>query len=133
MNPRDCLACTHRLRSGSARPLRRVAEDLSDAAMGLNRAAAIEDPYMRADAIWEAVQCLTACTGPLASSAERIARRLEHGCDRSRLPPAGRELQRQARLLEGQVKTLIGISLSAGMRRAAHQPAWAGHHHAIGI
>jgi hypothetical protein len=103
-----------------------IAADLAEAALTLKRAAAIEDPSMRSEATWEAIERLATCTGPVASFADRVACRLEDGCDGTRLPPASQELQRQARLLEGHVETLIGIPLSRGLGRAAEEPASAG-------
>jgi hypothetical protein len=107
-----------------------IAADLDEAAATLKRAAAIDDPSMRSDATWEAIERLSACSGPVAGFAGRVAGRLEDGGDGTRRPPAGRELQRQARILDEQVRTLVGIS--EGFGRAASEPARAGINRVVG-
>lgn len=107
-----------------------IAADLDEAAATLKRAAAIDDPSMRSEATWEAIERLSACAGPVGGFASRVAGRLEDGCDGTRQPPTGHELQRQARILDGQVRTLVGIS--GGLGRAASEPAWAGINRVVG-
>lgn len=97
----------------------------------IERASGIEDPYLRADGIWEAVECLDGYGGAHSDFFTQVARDLEEECDGSRLPARGSELRRHARLLESHVDTQLGLLSSGGALRAAHQPALAGIHAAI--
>ena len=107
-----------------------IAADLDEAAAALRRAAAIEDPATRSDATWEAIDCLLGCNGPGAGFAGRVIGRLEDDGDGTRHPAAAQELQRQARMLDGHVRTLAGIA--AGIVRAANRPAPAGSSRIVG-
>ena len=82
-------------------------EHLGEAADGLRAAAMIADPYMRADAIWEAALRVESggahLQGRAAAVCDEIVRRLVDSCDGSDEPPAGA-------ILIGYARTLDGIS-----------------------
>lgn len=79
-------------------------EHAAEAADTLRAATRIADPYIRADAIWEAVERINAATerlrGRPAARCAELARRLEEGCQAGHEPPGAEELQRCARALD---------------------------------
>lgn len=81
-----------------------AAEYAAEAADTLRAAAGIADPYIRADAIWEALERIDAAAGRLrgrpGALCGEIARRLEEGCEANREPPGREELMRCARALD---------------------------------
>ena len=76
-----------------------------EAADTLRLAATIADPYMRADAIWEALERVRCAADRLrsrrAEACNDIARYLEAGCEGRDEPPGGETLEGYARTLEG--------------------------------
>ena len=82
-----------------------AAEHMGEAADTLRAAALIADPYLRADAIWEAVERINSAAphlgGREAACCAEIARRLEEGCDGSAEPPLGDSLRSYACALDG--------------------------------
>jgi hypothetical protein len=82
-----------------------AAEHVGEAADTLRAAALIADPYLRADAIWEAVERINSAAqhlgGREAACCAEIARRLEEGCDGSAEPPLGDSLRSYACTLDG--------------------------------
>lgn len=76
-------------------------EHLGEAADTLRQAALIGDPYLRADAIWEALERVRAAAdhlrGRAASACGEITRLLEESCDGSAEPPVGEVLIGYAR------------------------------------
>ena len=82
-----------------------AAEHMGEAADTLRAAALISDPYLRADAIWEAVERINSAAPRLgareAACCAEIARRLEEGCDGSAEPPLGDSLRSYACTLDG--------------------------------
>jgi hypothetical protein len=82
-----------------------AAEHVGEAADTLRAAALIADPYLRADAIWEAVERINGAAqrlgGREAACCAEIARRLEEGCDGSAEPPLGDSLRPYACTLDG--------------------------------
>lgn len=82
-----------------------AAEHAGEAADTLRRAALIDDPYLRADAIWEAVVRVHSAAdhlrGRVATRCADIARYLEEGCDGTAEPPASDTLRGYARTLDG--------------------------------
>jgi hypothetical protein len=81
-----------------------ASEHAGEAADTLRAAAGIADPYLRADAIWEALMRIDAAAehlrGPAAARCGEIARGLEEGCEATMEPPRGEELLAHARVLE---------------------------------
>jgi hypothetical protein len=81
-------------------------EHAGEAADTLRAAAGIDDPYLRADAIWEAlerVRCAAEHLFECAADANRcneIAHRLEEGCEGNREPLGAEELRGYARTLD---------------------------------
>jgi hypothetical protein len=84
--------------------MRIASEHAGEAASALRAAAEVAAPYMRADAIWEALLRIDAAVDHLCGhAAERcagIARRLEAGCEGTEEPPCGEALLADARVLE---------------------------------
>jgi hypothetical protein len=82
-----------------------AAEHVGEAADTLRAAASIADPYLCADAIWEAVERINSAAqhlgGREAVCCAEIARRLEEGCDGSAEPPLGDSLRSYACALDG--------------------------------
>jgi hypothetical protein len=82
-----------------------AAEHMGEAADRLRAAALIADPYLRADAIWEAVERINDAVEYLgareAACCAEIARRLEEACDGSAEPPPGASLRSYACTLDG--------------------------------
>jgi hypothetical protein len=82
-----------------------AAEHLGEAADTLRRALLIGDPYMRADAIWEALARIRSAgdrlCGAAACACLDVVRHLEEGCDGSAEPPEGATLIGYARILDG--------------------------------
>ncbi len=83
-------------------------EHAGEAADTLRRAALLDDPYRRADAIWEAVLRVESAAqhlrGRAASRCTDIARRLEEGCEKGAEPPVGDTLRKYANTLEEEVR-----------------------------
>jgi hypothetical protein len=81
-----------------------AAEHAVEAADTLRRAALIDDPYLRADAIWEAVLRVESAAhhlrGRAASRCTDIARHLDEGCEKGAEPPVGDTLREYANTLE---------------------------------
>jgi hypothetical protein len=81
-----------------------AAEHLGEGIETLRLAAAIPDPYKRADAIWEAIVRIRSAGeylwGPKAVTCEALADALEAGCNGRSEPPAGAELLSRAAELE---------------------------------
>jgi hypothetical protein len=79
-------------------------EHAGEAADTLRRAALLDDPYLRADAIWEAVLRVESAAqhlrGRAASRCTEIARHLEEGCEKGAEPPVGDTLREYANTLE---------------------------------
>lgn len=79
-------------------------EHAAEAADTLRAAARIDDPYMRADAIWEAVLRVRSAAdhlrGRAASRCTDIGRYLEEGCEGTAEPPSGDVLRNYARTLD---------------------------------
>jgi hypothetical protein len=79
-------------------------EHANEAADTLRAAALIDDPYLRADAIWEALEKVHSTAdrlhGRSAAACGDIARYLEEGCDGTAEPPAGDTLRGYARTLD---------------------------------
>jgi hypothetical protein len=82
-----------------------AAKHAGEAADTLRAAASIADPYLRADAIWEAVERINGAAphlgGREAARCAEIARRLEEGCEGSAEPPLGTSLRSYAHTLDG--------------------------------
>ncbi|HEY2333627.1 MAG TPA: hypothetical protein VGH58_01295 [Solirubrobacterales bacterium] len=82
-----------------------AAEHVGEAADTLRAAALIADPYLRADAIWEAMKRINSAApylgGREAACCAEIARRLEEGCEGSVEPPLGDSLRSYACTLDG--------------------------------
>jgi hypothetical protein len=94
-----------------------AAEHAAGAADTLRAAADVGDPYLRGDAIWEAVERLRRavlhlghCRGRSYRFFERFVGTLEEGCDGSAEPPADTALMALAQELDEQLRTLHGIS-----------------------
>lgn len=99
-------AATHYFAEKERVPWRSLAaEHLGEAADTLCRAALIGDPYMRADAIWEAPAHVQSAAARLCGREARacldIVGCLERGCDGSAEPPEGATLVGYARTLDG--------------------------------
>jgi hypothetical protein len=81
-----------------------ASEHTGEAADTLRAAVGIADPYLRADAIWEALLRIDAAAehlrGHAASRCAEIARRLEAGCEGVEEPPRGEELLAHVSALE---------------------------------
>ncbi len=91
-------------------------EHAAEAADTLRAAADVGDPYLRGDAIWEAVERLKRTVLHLGHCRGRPSRffldllgTLEGGCDGSDEPPAGPALKALAQELDEQLSTLQGI------------------------
>ncbi len=82
-------------------------EHAGEAADTLRAAASIADPYLRADAIWEALTLVHSAADHLCGRAGAvcgdIARRLEEGCEGSAEPPAGDTLRVYAHTLDANL------------------------------
>jgi hypothetical protein len=85
--------------------LRIATEHAGEAADTLRRAALLDDPYLRADAVWEAVLRLESAAHHLRGHGAKIctdiARHLEEGCEKDVEAPAGDTLRGYADKLEG--------------------------------
>jgi hypothetical protein len=81
-----------------------ASEHAGEAADTLRVAAGIADPYLRADAIWEALLRIDAAAehlcGYAATRCAEIARGLEAGCKANEEPPRGEQLLAHVRVLE---------------------------------
>jgi hypothetical protein len=81
-----------------------AAQHAGEAADTLRAAALIDDPYLRADAIWEALERVHSAADRLcgrdAAACGEIARYLEEGCDGTTEPPADDTLRSFAHTLD---------------------------------
>ena len=79
-------------------------EHAGEAAHTLRQASLIDDPYMRADAVWEAVvrvqQAAARLSGDAAAGCAAIAARLEEGCEAGGDTPTAGALRAYARRLD---------------------------------
>jgi hypothetical protein len=86
-----------------------ASEHAGEAADTLRSAAQIEDPYLRANAIWEAMLRVRSAAdhlrGRAASLCTDIARYLEEGCEVAGEPLAADTLRGYAETLEGLSQT----------------------------
>jgi hypothetical protein len=88
----------------------------AEAADTLRIAAGVDDPYLRGDAIWEAVERLRRTVLHLGHCRDRrsgffadLVEKLEEGCDGSAEPPAGPALSALAHEVDHQLSTFTGL------------------------
>lgn len=87
-----------------------AAEAVAEAALIIRTASSIEDPYLRADRVWDAVERVRESFAHARTRAcEELAFALEESCGGSEPPPTPEGLLRHARALEDYAGTLGGL------------------------